>query len=138
MGREKTGNPPGKPLIFKSVEELEEMIRKYYERCELKEKPLTLSGLAVFLGIDRKTLYNYSIKDAYFPTIKVAKDIIQADMEERALNGQSNATFSIFALKNNYGWQNVDKIESENVNTNKNIDLSSLTDEQINKILDSE
>lgn len=140
MGHKKTGNPLGRPLAFSTTEELEDMIRRYYERCELKEKPLTLSGLAVFLGIDRKTLYNYSQKDDFFPTIKVAKDIIQADMEERALNGQSNATFSIFALKNNYGWQNVDKIESENVNTNinNNIDFSNMSTEQLKELINNE
>lgn len=138
MGHKKTGNAIGRPRAFKNVKELEEMIIKYYERCELKEKPLTLSGLAVFIGIDRKTLYNYGEKDEFFPTIKIAKDIIQADMEERALSGDSNATFSIFALKNNYGWVNVDKIESENVNINNNIDFSNMTIEQIKELLDNE
>lgn len=130
----------GRPLAFNNVEELEEKIEAYYERCEVKEKPLTLSGLAVWIGIDRKTLYNYSKKEAYFPTIKKAKDKIQADMEERALNGDSNATFSIFSFKNNFGWVNLDKVESENTNknVNQNIDMASLTDEQLDKILKSE
>lgn len=138
MGHKKTGNAVGRPRAFSNVKELEDMIVKYYERCELKEKPLTLSGLAVFIGIDRKTLYNYSKDDEFFPTIKVAKDIIQADMEERGLSGDSNATFSIFALKNNYGWVNVDKIESENVNVNNNIDFSNMTTEQIKAALEED
>lgn len=131
-------NKMGRPLAFKSVEELEEQIKKYVERCELKEKPMTMSGLACWLNISRQTLVNYSYKEDFFDTINTARLMIQADMEERALGGESNATVTIFSLKNNFGW--VDKIETENtnVNTNKNIDLSSLTDEQIEKILKSE
>lgn len=133
-------NKVGRPLIFSTVEELEELITKYYERCEIKDKPLTLSGLACWLGIDRKTLYNYSERDDFFPTIKVAKDVIQADMEERALSGKSNATFSIFSLKNNYGWNDKQEIESknENINTNKNIDMSGLSTEELKKLIENE
>lgn len=123
----------GRPLAFKSVEELEEKIEKFYDWCEERERPLTLSRLAVFLDVDRRTLVNYAEKDQYFPTIKKVRERIQADMEERAMVGASNATFSIFSLKNNYGWK--DKIETENVNTNKNIDVSNLSNEQLNKIL---
>ena len=133
-------NKVGRPLIFSTVEELEELITKYYERCETMDKPLTLSGLACWLGIDRKTLYNYSERDDFFPTIKVAKDVIQADMEERALSGKSNATFSIFSLKNNYGWNDKQEIESrnENINTNKNIDMSGLSTEELKKLIENE
>ena len=63
----------GRPLKYKSVDELEKAIDQYYTDCQKQMRPYTMSGLAVALGIDRKTLLNYSKKDDFFPTIK--KDV---------------------------------------------------------------
>lgn len=138
MATAKNFNKMGRPLKFQSVEELEEQIMKYYERCELKEKPLTMSGLACWLGIDRSTLVNYSYKDDFFHTINLARALVQADMEERALGGKSNATMSIFSLKNNFGWVDKQEVTATNNNTNKNIDMSSLSTEELKKLIEDE
>lgn len=110
----------GRPRIFNSQEELEQKIMEYWRRCEQNNKPYTLSGLALWIGVDRKTLYNYSEKDEFFPTIKKAKDIVEASMEERALTGENNVTFSIFALKNNFAWRDKQEIEHSG-ETNMNV-----------------
>ena len=112
----------GRPRAFKSVEEVEEKINAYFNYCEEKEKPYTMSGLAYYLGIDRKTLLNYSKNEEYFHTIKKARDKVQMQLEENALLNKANPTFTIFNLKNNFDWK--DKIEhssSEVENINKNI-----------------
>ena len=112
----------GRPRAFKSVEEVEEKINAYFNYCEEKEKPYTMSGLAYYLGIDRKTLINYSKNEEYFHTIKKARDRVQMQLEENALSNKANPTFTIFNLKNNFDWK--DKIEhssSEVENINKNI-----------------
>ena len=112
----------GRPRAFKSVEEVEEKINAYFNYCEEKEKPYTMSGLAYYLGIDRKTLLNYSKNEEYFHTIKKARDRVQMQLEENALSNKANPTFTIFNLKNNFDWK--DKIEhssSEVENINKNI-----------------
>lgn len=108
----------GRPRKFKNVEELQESIDAYLERCELKEKPLTMSGLAVACEIDRKTLVNYSKEDEFFLTINKYRKLVLADMEERGLNGDSNATMSIFLLKNNFGYKDKQEVEQ----TVKNVD----------------
>lgn len=130
----------GRPLAFSTVEELEEMIQKYYIRCEEKEKPLTMSGLALWLGISRQTLVNYSYKDDFFDTINIARGMVQADMEERGLSGNSNATMSIFSLKNNFGWVDKQEINANNNNTNlnKNIDLSNISTDDLKKLINEE
>ena len=112
----------GRPKIFKSVEEVEEKINAYFKYCEDKDKPYTMSGLAYYLGIDRKTLLNYSKDEDYFPTIKKARDRVQMQLEENALLNKGNPTFTIFNLKNNFDWK--DKIETNTENF-----------EQINKSL---
>ena len=117
----------GRPRAFKSVEEVEEKINAYFNYCEEKEKPYTMSGLAYYLGIDRKTLLNYSKNEEYFHTIKKARDRVQMQLEENALSNKANPTFTIFNLKNNFDWK--DKIEhssSEVENINKN--LSNIAD----------
>ena len=117
----------GRPRSFKSVEEVEEKINAYFNYCEEKEKPYTMSGLSYYLGIDRKTLLNYSKNEEYFHTIKKARDKVQMQLEENALSNKANPTFTIFNLKNNFDWK--DKIEhssSEVENINKN--LSNIAD----------
>ena len=112
----------GRPKAFKSVKEVEEKINAYFNYCEEKDKPYTMSGLAYYLGIDRKTLLNYSKNEEYFHTIKKARDKVQMQLEENALSNKANPTFTIFNLKNNFDWK--DKIEhssSEVENINKNI-----------------
>lgn len=112
----------GRPRAFKSVEEVEEKINAYFNYCEEKEKPYTMSGLAYYLEVSRQTLVNYSYEDEYFDTIKKARDRVQMQLEENALSNKANPTFTIFNLKNNFDWK--DKIEhssSEVENINKNI-----------------
>jgi len=112
----------GRPRAFKSVEEVEEKINAYFNYCEEKEKPYTMSGLAYYLEVSRQTLVNYSYKDEYFDTIKKARDKVQMQLEENALSNKANPTFTIFNLKNNFDWK--DKIEhssSEIENINKNV-----------------
>lgn len=106
----------GRPLKFETPEKLQEAINAYYSECEIKEKPLTMSGLADTLGIDRKTLVNYSNRDNFFLTIEKARSKVQRDSEERLVGGKGSAAGIIFSMKNNFGW--VDKTE---VDSNVNI-----------------
>lgn len=107
----------GRPRAFKSVEEVEEKINAYFNYCEEKEKPYTMSGLAYYLEVSRQTLVNYSNKDEYFDTIKKARDKVQMQLEENALSNKANPTFTIFNLKNNFDWK--DKMEVEKTDMTK-------------------
>ena len=74
-----------------------------------------MSGLAYALDIDRTTLINYGEDKLFSTLIKKAKNRVQAQLEENALMGKGNSTFTIFNLKNNYGWK--DSIDAK-VETN--------------------
>ncbi|MDY3777478.1 MAG: terminase small subunit [Candidatus Onthovivens sp.] len=102
----------GRPKAFKSVKEVEEKINAYFNYCEEKEKPYTMSGLAYYLGIDRKTLLNYSKDEEYFHTIKKARDRVQMQLEENALSNKANPTFTIFNLKNNFDWKDNNEVKT--------------------------
>ena len=95
----------GRPLLFKTPDELQEAVNAYFDN-ELRP---TLSGLAVHLGVERKTLYNYDKRDEFFHIIKNARDKVEAIYESRLIYEQS-PTGVIFALKN-MNWR--DKTETD-------------------------
>lgn len=98
-------------LKYKSEEELSKGIEEYFEDCKKREKPYTMTGLAVWLGIDRTTLIRYGKKDKYATLIKKAKDRVEQQIEENILDGTFNTTAGIFNLKANYKWDDGNKVE---------------------------
>lgn len=102
-------------MKFKSVKELENKINDYFDNSA--NVPWTITDLAYWLGCDRQTLLNYQEKEEFFGTIKKAKTRIEASIEKNALLGNYNPTFSIFNIKNNFGWQ--DKHEVDTTNSNR-------------------
>lgn len=112
----------GRPKLFKTVEELEEKIQEYFAYCDARvvqgydnktneqfayvsPEPYTMSGLAYYLGMDRKSLLNYKNTDEFFHTVKAARDRVEMDIDRR-LNDKGTFTPGlIFNLKNNFGWK---------------------------------
>jgi hypothetical protein len=88
-------NKVGRPLLYETPEKLSEAIEGYFASTDRA----TLSGLAFHLGIDRKTLYNYSDRDEFFYIVKRARDRVEMVYEERLIYDNS-PTGVIFALKN--------------------------------------
>ena len=125
----------GRPFLFTSEEELKDKIEEYWDYCEEHERVMTLSGLAYYLGMTRQTLYNYSTRDKFGHIVQRAKDRIEMDTEERLQLAGQATTGIIFSLKNNYHWDADNKTETKIESTNKNYDLSNLTDEQLDRIL---
>lgn len=103
-----------RPKLYTSVEDMQKIIDEYFMICDEKEKPYTMSGLAYALDMDRKSLLNYSKDEQFFPTIKKAREKVEQQLEENALMGKANATFTIFNLKNNYGWRDQVEVKNEN------------------------
>lgn len=106
----------GRPLKFKTVEQLQNAIDLYFISCEDPEdstkyiRPLTITGLANALDTSRETLLDYEEKEEYSDTIKRAKGKIHQYVEEYLFIGK-NQTGAIFNLKNNYNWK--DKTEQD-------------------------
>lgn len=108
---------PGQPPCFNSREELQKGIEDYFNSCLIYEtddngvvigakwaKKPTLGGLAIHLGCDRATIWNYSKSDRYFDIIKRAKDIITNFTEELLIEGK-NIPGAINTLVNlRVGW----------------------------------
>lgn len=112
----------GRPLKFNDPKEIENKAEEYFKECDKKDKPYTITGLAIALDTDRKTLLNYEQKDNFFPTIKKIKQKVENYAEEKLYDKDVPTTGVIFNLKNNYGW--VDKQEVDaNVNAEIVVDI---------------
>jgi len=115
-----------RPTLYTNPEEVESIIDEYFTYCDnriqqvysakadgvievLDPAPYTMAGLAYALGMDRRSLLNYSKKEQFFPTIKRARERVERDVEER-MNDKGRFTVGlIFNAKNNFGW--VEKTE---------------------------
>ena len=76
-----------------------------------EQKPYTVSGLAAWLGCDRRTLLNYENRDVFFPTIMAAKQKIEAWQESCLYDKDRPTRGVIFSMANNFGWK--DKREQD-------------------------
>lgn len=95
--------PKGRKLKFESPEKLAALIEDYFTEMRSEQKPITVSGLAVYLGTTRQIIQNYAQKDEYYEVIQQAKAVCEAYAEE-CLYG-NNVAGVIFSLKNNFGWK---------------------------------
>jgi len=146
-------HPGGRPLLFKTPQDLQKKIDKYFKDCddtivrtvygkdgdvmETITTPYTISGLAYALRTSRETLMNYEERGEYFDTIKDAKQKIVTQQEQRALSGQANPTFSIFSLKNNYAWKDQHDIDHTSKGERITYGFQEVTNAQDNSTHDS-
>lgn len=96
--------------MWKDPAELETLVDGYFAECTNEERPPTICGLALHLGCDRKTLTNYAHKDEFFPTIKKARQRVEAYLEASLYSGSVAGV--IFNLKNNFDWKDKTEVES--------------------------
>jgi hypothetical protein len=96
--------PAGRPIKYTAAE-LQTKVNEYFE---VEPKP-TIAGLAVHVGVERKTLYNYKEQDELLHIVKEAIARIESKYEGRLIY-ENNPTGVIFALKN-MGWR--DKVEQD-------------------------
>lgn len=109
MAETKKRSNAGRKPKYSAAKEMQAKIDDYFSVCELKEKPPTISGLALALNMSRQGLCEYAGKNEFSDTIKKAKQMVEVHLEERL--HESAPTGAIFNLKNNFGWK--DKTEQE-------------------------
>lgn len=106
----------GRPKKYKSVKLMKEKIDMYFEMCDEKNEPYTVTGLCLALDICRDTLLEYSKDKLFSDTIKKAKLKIENYLEKHLIT-DSSTTGIIFNLKNNFGWTDKQQLEhSGNIN----------------------
>jgi hypothetical protein len=122
----------GRPLAYppEKLDEFNEKIEEYFLRQDAQDRPYTITGLALAVGMDRDRLIQYENREPFYDTIKRAKQRVHEYVEERLFGGCS-ATGVIFSLKNNFGWK--DKTEVDQ-NLNVTGDVETMSREQLLKI----
>lgn len=99
-------NKVGRPLKFKTEQELSEKITDYFSNTPKEE--WTITGLAIALDTFRSVLCDYEEKDEFSNTVKKAKQRVENSYElDLKKHGRSG---TIFALKN-FDWK--DKNETD-------------------------
>ncbi len=88
-----------RPLKFATPADFDLMVDLYVTSCEEKNEPLTIPGLALFLGFaDKSSLYHYQHREAFTDSVKRARTLIEEATVKRSMG--SHAAGAIFALKN--------------------------------------
>jgi hypothetical protein len=105
--RPRTGRPP----IFETPEQMQEAIDAYHADCIQRQVPLTMSGLAIALGMSRQALIQYEGRDGFSDTVKQARAKVERQLEEGLLTREKQVAGHIFNLKNNFGWRDTQEIE---------------------------
>lgn len=118
-------HPGGRPLKYDSPEAMQEKIDRYFDSCKghiafdpdghpiidkhghpvmIGEKPLTITGLALSLGMTRRSLLNYKRRPAFARVVTRARLKVECYTEERLFdrNGYSGARF---VLETCFGWK---------------------------------
>ena len=111
----------GRPLKYKTSQELEDYISQYFKKCQHDRLVPGICGLANWLGISRNTLLRYekdSDKEDYNEVIERARTTIEA-YNEQILYSKNNSG-AIFIMKNNFGYT----AEQKTHNVNENVDIS--------------
>ena len=108
--KKKSHGKGGRPRKFTDVEMFQKKIDDYFARCDRKKEPYTVTGLALALGFtERKQLIDYEGRAEFADPVKKAKFRVQEFLEKRL--HEPYPTGAIFALKNNFGWRDVQEIE---------------------------
>lgn len=115
--------PAGRPPLFDNLEDLETSINEYFNHKDhewivtevgsFQKQPITITGLALYLGFEsRQSFYDYEKHEEFSYIIKKAR--LRVESEYEAKLSRNNPTGSIFALKN-MGWADRTEIKHEGI-----------------------
>jgi hypothetical protein len=93
----------GRPLRIPTPEEFERLVDEYLAECAARDKPVTITGALIHLGLSSRTsLLDYEGREGFSEPVKRLRLQVENAYESR-LHGNS-PTGAIFALKN-MGWE---------------------------------
>lgn len=123
QGKEVCKMGVGRPKKY-TKKGLEKAVEKYFSSISRDadgeawaaeyKRPPTVSGLCLYLGVDRSTWQNYADRELHpeFQEITAyAKMRMEAYLEEQLLTREKNVQGLIFNLQNNYGWREKREVE---------------------------
>ncbi len=148
-------NKGGRPPKYKTREALQAKIDEYFDSCwvdkitqvtdkdgnitesnvRYQNRPYTIMGLALALGMTRETLCQYAKDGRFSDIVKKAKQTVEMYVEEMLLEGK-NAAGPIFWLKNHAEYR--DKTEQEHTGKDGGpIQVQDLTNDELLSIINN-
>jgi len=102
---------------------------KYTNDCLEKGIFPTFEGLATFLGVGTRTLYDWELEHADFSqTMEKVRDTQRQLLITNGLTGSYNTRFAMFLLKANHGMSEKDPLIAATQNSYMNISPDLLAD----------
>ena len=97
----------GQPPLYSTPDELIGDIANYVTECEGSGRPITICGFVHYSRFEsRQSLVDYERYWGFSDTIKKLKLLVEADLNERLLSGDTNKVHGImFLLRANHGWR---------------------------------
>ena len=99
------------PIDISDPEQVKERIGMYFQHCADNDRKPQIVGMCNWLGIDRKTLWNWLNgelrSDTHLHVIKKAVSMIEEQWADYMQNGKINPASGIFLAKNWYGYKDV-------------------------------
>lgn len=92
-------NRVGRPNKFTDVDIYVDRINSYFEDCDTKLRPYTITGLALWLDTTRETMCDYEKNPLFSDATKTAKEIVANYAVEQCLTAK-NPAGAIFLAKN--------------------------------------
>lgn len=97
------------PIDTKDIPQLQNRISEYFTICSEEDMKPSVAGLALAVGVSRKTIWEWSQGDDVEKSdrrnvIKKAYQILNLMMEDYMQNGKINPVSGIFLMKNNFGY----------------------------------
>ena len=162
---EPQANPVGRPLLFKSVDDLDAAIEQYLGDCSphkakramvmekddgtnywamvdymTNQKPVTVSGAAFALGTNRRTLLDYKERPEFLPSIEKLLAACEAYAESMLFTNAANG--AKFNLINNYRGKHQEWADKQVMAGDPDAPLSNpltgLTTEQLRKLAEDQ
>ena len=129
MNRSFNSSGIGRPYAFESVEKLEEDIKEYIKLCYDTSTIPTVSSSAMWLGVNRDTLYEHAnnSNSPFSDTCKNLISICQIALENGAIKNKVNSVLYMFLGKNYFGLKDdknitVSASQGSNINSQETAD----------------
>ena len=115
----------GRPQKY-TPKSLNEKAQEYFDKCDatvlavndktgmVTHKPKTLSGLCLWLWVEKTYISEKAKNEKFSKTIKELRSNVENCIEEWILTWSYSSTPGIFNLKNNFGWRDQKEISWPN------------------------
>ncbi|MBI5151323.1 MAG: hypothetical protein HZA34_01985 [Candidatus Pacebacteria bacterium] len=122
-------NKPGRGRPTKYTASTMERLRFYTRDCQKSGVFPTIEGLAAYLGVGSRTLYDWEAEHADFSqAMDKLRDTQKELLITNGLNGKYSTRFAMFLLKANHNMTEKDPIVSATQNSYMNISPDLLAD----------